>query len=108
MCYHLITKQGNTEAVIDDNCGISKFYAIADTLAAELQVNFLNQVDDAEILEWDFQYKNHLLTLHYNIFNGVSILPQTNMSIIPKKGKLVQQQNNAVMEIAHFLERKAY
>ena len=108
MCYHLTTKQGNMEAVIDDNCGISKFYAIADTLTTDLHVNFLNQVDDAESLEWDFQYKNHLLTLHYNIFNGVSILPQTTLSIIDKKGKLIQQQNNAVMEIAQFLERRAY
>jgi len=73
MCYHLKTPLGNTVAVIDDNCGISKFYAIADTLAIELQVSFLNQVDDAESLDWDFHYKNQLLTLQYNIFNGVSI-----------------------------------
>ena len=108
MCYHLTTKQGNTEAVIDDNCGISKFYAIADTLTTDLQVNFLNQVDDAESLEWDFKYKNQLLTLHYNIFNGVSIFPQSKMNMVMQKGKIVQQQNNAVLEIAHFLERKAY
>jgi hypothetical protein len=100
MCYHLKTKFGNTEAVIDDNCGVSKFYAIADTLATDLQINFLNQVDDVETLDWDFHYKNHLLTLHYNIFNGVSIFPQHIKS--------VQQENNAVLEIAHFLERKAY
>ena len=100
MCYHLTTKHGNTEAVIDDNCGISKFYAIADTLAADLKVSFMNQVDDAETLDWDFKYKNQLLTLHYNIFNGVSIFPQHEKS--------VQQENNAVMEIAHSLERKAY
>lgn len=100
MCYHLTTKNGNTEAVIDDNCGISKFYAIADTLSADLQVSFLNQVDDAETLDWDFKYKNQLLTLHYNIFNGVSIFPQHQKSI--------RQENNAVLEIAHFLEGKAY
>jgi len=100
MCYHLKTKNGNTEAVIDDNCGISKFYAIADTLSTELHVDFLNQVDDVDTLDWDFKYKNHLLTLHYNVFNGVSLFPQQAKSIL--------QQNNAVMEIAHFLERRAY
>lgn len=100
MCYHLKNQNGNTEAVIDDNCGISKFYAIAGTLANDLQVNFLNQVDDSESLDWDFKYKNQLLTLHYNIFNGVSIFPQ--------HVKNVQQENNAVLEIAHFLERRAY
>jgi hypothetical protein len=62
MCYHLKTPQGNTEAVIDDNCGISKFYAIADTLCADLDIIFLKQVDDAESLDWEFQYKNHYTT----------------------------------------------
>lgn len=98
MCYHLKTHSGGTEAVIDDNCGISKFYLIADTLADELNVTFLNQVDDAETLDWDFKYKSQLLTLHYNIFNGVSIFPQN-----PKNK---EKGNNAVLEIAKFLEKK--
>ena len=55
MSYQLRTKSGGTEAVIDDNCGISKFYAIAHTLAEQLQVIFLNQVDDSETLDWDFK-----------------------------------------------------
>ena len=100
MCYHLKTKSGGTEAVIDDNCGISKFYLIADTLAGELNVTFLNQVDDADTLDWDFKYKNHFLTLHYNIFNGVSILPQGSDG--------TEKGNNAVIEVARFLERMAY
>jgi len=100
MCYHLKTSRGNTLAVIDDNCGISKFYAIAHTLTSELKVNFLNQVDDAESLDWDFRYKNHVLTLQYNIFNGISIFPQHQ--------KNLHQENNAVIEVAHFLERRAY
>ena len=100
MCYHLKTNYGGTEAVIDDNCGISKFYMIANTLTDELHVSFLNQVDDADTLDWDFEYKNHYLTLHYNIFNGVSILPQSYKG----KGK----ENKAVIEISNFLERRAY
>jgi hypothetical protein len=100
MCYHLKTDNGGTEAVIDDNCGISKFYAIASTLADDLKVKFLNQVDDADTLDWDFTYKENYLTLHYSIFNGVSILPQ--------QLKAAKKQNNAVMEVAHFLEMRAY
>jgi hypothetical protein len=100
MCYHLKTDNGGTEAVIDDNCGISKFYAIARTLAKDLRVKFLNQVDGTEILDWDFMYKRSYLTLHYSIFNGVSILPQ--------QLKPAKRQNNAVLEVAHFLERRAY
>lgn len=100
MCYHLKTKHGNTEAVIDDNCGISKFYAIAETLTSELNVNFLNQVDDVDTLDWDFKYKDQVLTLHYNVFNGVSVFPHHLKSIL--------HENNAVLEIALFLERRAY
>lgn len=100
MCYHLTTNTGNTEAVIDDNCGISKFYAIAQTLASELQIKFMNQVDDAETLDWDFHYQNQLLTLHYNIYNGVSVFP------LHIKSRL--KEDNAVLAIAQFLERKVY
>ncbi|MFN8242923.1 MAG: hypothetical protein U0X40_02610 [Ferruginibacter sp.] len=100
MCYELKTAQGATEAVIDDNCGISKFYAIANTLAEDLQVKFLNQVDDAETLDWDFMYRGQFLTLHYNMFNGVSIYPQ--------QMKHTPRNNNAVLEVAHFLEHRIY
>lgn len=100
MSYQLKTTSGATEAVIDDNCGISKFYAIANTLAEQLQVIFLNQIDDSDTLDWDFKYKDQFLTLHYNIFNGVSIFPQ---KINSKKN-----DNKAVLEVAHFLERQAF
>ena len=100
MCYHLKTNYGGTEAVIDDNCGISKFYSIAGTLADDLKVKFLNQIDDAETLDWDFKYKNILLTLHYNIFNGVSIIPHRIHG--------TEKVNKAVTEVARFLERNAY
>jgi len=100
MSYQLKTKSGATEAVIDDNCGISKFYAIAHTLSDKLQVIFLNQVDDSETLDWDFKYKGQFLTLHYNIFEGVSIFPQQRISM--------KTDNQAVIEVAHFLERNAF
>ncbi len=100
MCYSLKTTYGGTEAVIDDNCGISKFYAVANALSDHLQIQFLNQVDDADTLDWDFRYKKQFLTLHYNIFNGVSIYPQ--------KQKSLKKENKAVMEVAQFLESRAY
>jgi hypothetical protein len=100
MCYHLTTDFGGTEAVIDDNCGISKFYAIAVTLSDDLKAKFINQVDDADTLDWDFKYKRNFFTLHYNIFNGVSILPRQ----INGTSKV----NKAVMELADILVKKAY
>ena len=95
MCYKLKTPHGGTEAVIDDNCGVSKFYAIAQTLATDLQVRFLNQVDDSENMDWDFKYKDELLTLHFSMFNGVSIIPSG-------------YQTNHVMEVADFPQKRVY
>lgn len=100
MSYQLKTKSGATEAVIDDNCGVTKFYAIAHALSDKLQVIFLNQIDDTETHDWDFKYKEQFLTLHYNIFEGVSIFP--------RKHKMLKNDNNTVMELAHFLERNAF
>lgn len=100
MFYHLTTEYGGTEAIIDDNCGISKFYLIAEALRNSLAITFLNQVDDTETMDWDFRYKSHLLTLHYNIFNGVSILPHSSRGM--------QKENEAVMEVAEFLKKMAY
>ncbi|MEO6548386.1 MAG: hypothetical protein ABIN94_10315 [Ferruginibacter sp.] len=100
MEYYLKNQLGNTEAVIDDNCGVAKFYAIADTLTAELKIDFMNQVNNADTLNWDFRYKNQVLTLHYNIFNGVSVFPQHLKNVL--------RENNVVMEVAHFLERRAF
>ncbi|MEO7315515.1 MAG: hypothetical protein ABIW47_10030 [Ginsengibacter sp.] len=100
MCYHLKTPFGGTEAVIDDNCGISKFYSIAGTLSDELKIKFINQVDDADTLNWDFKYKRKLLTLTYSIFNGVSIL-SADLQNTPNV-------NKAVEDLAQLLVQRAY
>jgi hypothetical protein len=98
MLYQLQTLTGNTEAVIDDNCGISKFHAIINTLCSELKVNFINQSDNAESVDWNFKYKDGMLTLHFNIFNGISIFPER--SII--------NGDRLVLEVAEFLEKRVY
>ena len=100
MYYHLKTRYGNTEAVIDDNCGISKFYSIAESLSTELKVNFLNRAGGKDTMDWEFKYRNQVFTLHYNVFNGVSIFSKNINSLL--------KENNIVLEIAHFLERRAY
>ena len=101
MPFQLRNFSGVTEAVIDDNCGISKFYAIANTLSKDLNVIFINQVDDAQTLEWDFEYSLQYLTLHYNIYGGVSITPRIT-------GHTSETNDKAVIEIASFLEKKIF
>ena len=43
MSHNVLRANNLIETIIDDNCGISKFYAIATTLCDELNIVFLNQ-----------------------------------------------------------------
>ena len=92
MSYQLINSSGTVEAVIDDNCGMKKFYSIANMLSNELRVKFTGKLDDFDSTDWDFVYKGHPLKLHYNIYNGVSIVPTHSVD------------NQAVTELASLLE----
>ena len=96
MSYQLTTPMGAVEAVIDDNCGLKKFNSIANMLMRELKVKFSGKEDDSDTVDWHFKYKGHPLTLHYNIYNGVSIFTQN------------RKDNDAVNEVAKYVESKAY
>lgn len=100
MFYQLKTNNSGTEAIIDDNCGISKFYAIASILEDDLKVNFSQQMDDAETVNWHFKYNGELLVLQYNIFNGVSIYAHQD------KKKTKDTGPNNVIELAKYLDQK--
>lgn len=96
MSYQLNSPLGTLEAVIDDNCGMKKFYSIANVMARELKVKFVGKEDESDIVEWHFKYKGQALTLHYNIYNGVSIFN--------KAGK----PNKVISELANFLQGKVF
>jgi hypothetical protein len=88
---------GCTEAVIDENCGFDKFYGIADVLIEKLKIHFTNKIDDSDTSYWDFNFRGHKLTLHYNIYDGVSIFPVRCKDAVPK-------DNEAVKELVKVLE----
>ena len=67
---------GCTEAVIAENCGFDKFYKVADLLVERMKISFTNKIDDSDTSYWDFLFRGHKLTLHYNIYDGVSIFPR--------------------------------
>lgn len=95
MSYQLQSSAGAVEAVIDDNCGLKKFYSIANVMARELNIKFTGKEDDSATVDWHFKYKGYPMTLHYNIYNGVSIFPQG------KAGKVIG-------EIVKFLQGKVF
>jgi hypothetical protein len=99
MSLTLRTDFGCTEAIIDDDCGLKRFYEVANILADDLEIQFKNKEDDFDTLTWDFAFKGHTLTLHYNIYTGISIYPR-------KFREAPRRENDAVIEVANFLETK--
>jgi len=99
MSLTLRTTLGCTEAVIDDDGGLKRFYQIADILTDDLQLNFTNKEDDFDAISWDFQLGHHELTLHYSIYNGISVFPT-------KTKDARKRDNKAVVELANVLEGK--
>ncbi|MFZ9661617.1 MAG: DUF3630 family protein [Chitinophagaceae bacterium] len=87
---------GCTEAVIAENCGFDKFYSTADILSDIMKIKFTHKIDDSDTSYWDFNYKGHRLTLHYNIYDGVSIFPKNWR-------EAVRKDNIAVEELATVL-----
>jgi hypothetical protein len=99
MSLTLRTDFGCTEAIIDDDCGLKRFYEVANILSDDLDIRFQNKEDDFDTLTWDFRFKGYILTLHYNIYTGISIYPR-------KFREALRKENDAVIEVANFLESK--
>ena len=99
MSLTLRTTLGCTEAVIDNNGGLKRFYQIAGILADELKIIFTNKEDDFDAISWNFNLGHHQLTLQYSIYNGISVFPT-------KTKDARKRDNKAVVELANVLEGK--
>lgn len=101
MCPVLHTHEGFTEAVIDEDGGLKRFYEVANLLSEELKIRFSSKLDDFDSLIWDFKYKGQPLTLYYNIYTGICLYPK-------QARQAIDRDNKAVAEVAHFLESKLF
>lgn len=99
MSLALRTDSGYTEAIIDDDCGYKRFHQVASILSNDLDIQFTEKSDSPDTSYWDFQFRGFTLTLHYNIYMGVSIFS-------PKFKEAIRKENEAVIEVASFLEKK--
>ncbi len=99
MSLTLRTSLGCTEAVIADDGGLKQFYHVANVLSQDFKVKFSNKEDDFDTINWEFRFKGHDMTLHYNIYNGVSIFPTKTRDALNK-------DNKAVVDLAGVLEGK--
>ena len=95
----LRTTLGCTEAVIADDGGLKQFYHVADVLSQDFNIRFSNKEDDFDAIDWEFRFKGHYLTLHYSIYNGISIFPTRTRDAQVR-------DNKAVVELANGLEGK--
>jgi hypothetical protein len=95
----LRTDLGCTEAVIADDGGLTQFYRIANILSQDFDVKFSHKEDDFDTIDWEFRFKGHNITLHYSIYNGVSLFPTKTKDALSK-------DNKAVVELAGVLEGK--
>jgi len=90
---------GCTEAVISDDGSLNLFYQVAAIVNDDLGLKFLNKEDEFDSLHWDFKYKGQLLTLHYNIYTGISVFyTQTKDTI--------RRNNKEMIEMASLLEQR--
>ncbi len=101
MSLTLRTTLGCTEAVIADDGGLKEFYHVANILSQDLDVNFSNKEDDFDTIDWEFRFKGHNITLHYSIYNGISIFPTKTKDALSK-------DNKAVVELATVIEAKMF
>lgn len=101
MSLTLRTTLGCTEAVIADDGGLKEFYHVANILSQDLDVNFSHKEDDFDTIDWEFRFKGHNMTLHYSIYNGISIFPTKTRDALTK-------DNKAVVELANVIDVKLF
>ena len=99
MSFTLRIALGCTEAIIDDDGGLKRFYQVADILSKDFKINFSRKEDDFDSIDWDFNFQGSKLTLHYSIYTGVSMYPTSTKHA-------VKTDNNRVVELANVLEQK--
>jgi hypothetical protein len=99
MSLALRTTFGCTEAIIADDGSLNLFYKVADIFNNDLHIKFSGKEDDFDSINWNFKFKGHKLTLHYNIYSGISVFPT-------KISEADNRDNKAVVELANVLEGK--
>jgi hypothetical protein len=99
MSLTLRTTLGCTEAIIADDGNLNLFYRVAGIINEDLRLKFLKKEDEFDSISWSFKFKGHTLTLQYDIYNGISVLPTKAQGADVK-------DNKAVVELAAVLEGK--
>jgi len=87
-----------TYFIIEEDCNIDVFYYAAGILITHLKVDFNNKLNDFDTIYWDFQFDNTVMTLHYNIYLGLSLFPT-------RLREASRADNVAVLQIGQVLKQ---
>jgi hypothetical protein len=75
MEYSISSEKGYTEVILNPNCDWDVFHQIIAVLESRFGISFTEKIHDFDSAYWSFLYQGSILTLHYNIFFGVSVFP---------------------------------
>jgi hypothetical protein len=67
--------------IIDDAASLQQFYLLTNQLSRNKKVRFTGKLDEADNIDWNFKYRGYPLTLHYNIYNGVTLSQQNGKDL---------------------------
>lgn len=95
---NIVIKEGWVEVIIKgDNSDYKDFEQVARTLKKLFQVKF-SKLGSLDASYWDFMYKGCELTLHYNIYLGISLFPKALKLSSQKDNKCVKELGELLIE----------
>ena len=89
--HRVTTEKGWTEVVLDDNYDFEKFYSATKILQKQFSFRLVEKLDDFYTLYWDFEKEEKRLTLHYNIYLGLSLYSTRQINITKEENQEILQ-----------------
>jgi len=90
---------GFNEIIVTPDCEWADFYSFSDHLKLWLNIDYSRKLHDFDSCYWDFSFKDSDITVHYNVFLGISIYPT-------KAALAGQCDNEKIVEILEILKNK--
>lgn len=80
-----------SEIVLADVPNDKLFLAIADRIVIEFEAEIIEKVNDLDSIYWDFKIGSEIITLHQQIFMGITIFSKELNNASIKANKLVEK-----------------
>lgn len=91
-------ENGFLEAELIGNCDFALFYQLTEMMEKEMGIEFTGKLDDADSIYWDFTINGSSLTVHYNVYLGISLLPAKFASSSAAENKEVKRMADRIAQ----------